>query len=139
MRPMHGFTLLEAIVALTLLSSGLMAAFSWFNQDVRHLIKINDLALQETVIMEALARIEHEDLFSTDHGSYQWDGYAISWQAKPMEAVKQGATSRGGRSHYDVALYDIALELRYHGRLVATPQTRITQFKRVREPYRGHY
>ena len=128
----RGFTLLEAIVALTILSMGLMAAFSWFNQGILHLIWINDLALEEVVTEEVLSRLELEDFTHKGSGSYQLEDYIISWQATPMEPTKEGVSAMGGRSLYDISLYNIELELSYKGRLISTPTTRITQSKKVR-------
>ncbi len=128
----RGFTLLEAIVALTILSMGLMAAFSWFNQGILHLIRINDLALEEVVTEEVLSRLELEDFAYKGSGSYQLEDYIINWQATPMEPTKAGISPMGGRSLYDIALYNIELELVYRGRLISTPTTRITQSKKVR-------
>ncbi len=128
----RGFTLLEAIVALTILSMGLMAAFSWFNQGILHLIRINDLALEEVVTEEVLSRLELEDFAYKGSGSYQLEDYIINWQATPMEPTKEGVSAMGGRSLYDISLYNIELELSYKGRLISTPTTRITQSKKVR-------
>ena len=128
----RGFTLLEAIVALTILSMGLMAAFSWFNQGILHLIRINDLALEEVVTEEVLSRLELEDFTHKGSGSYQLEDYIINWQATPMEPTKEGVSAMGGRSLYDISLYNIELELSYKGRLISTPTTRITQSKKVR-------
>ena len=109
-----------------------MAAFSWLNQDVRHLMKINDLALEEVVTEEVLSRLELEDFTLKGSGSYQLADYRINWQATPVEPAKAGTSPIGGLGLYDIALYDIELELIYKGRLISTPKTRITQFKKVR-------
>ncbi len=132
MKSNHGFTLLEAIVALTILSMGLMAAFGWFSQDIRHLIRINDLALEEVVTEEVLSRLELEDFTYRRSGRYQLADYTIDWQATAIEPPKAGMTPMGGQSLYDIALYNIELELVYKGRLISTPTTRITQSKKVR-------
>ena len=132
MRSRDGFTLLEAIVALTVLSIGLMAVFGWFNQNIRHLIKINDLALEEGVTEEALARLELEDFTSATSGSYQFGDYAVRWRAIPIEPPRAGVSSTGGQGLYEITLYGIELEIVYRGRLISTPKTRMTRFKKVR-------
>ncbi len=132
MKSNDGFTLLEAIVALTVLSIGLMAVFGWFNQNIRHLIKINDLALEEVVTEEVMARLELEDFAGAASGSYQLGDHTVGWRATPVEPRRAGLSPRGSQSLYEIALYEVELEITYRGRLISAPKTRMTRFKKVR-------
>lgn len=129
-----GFTLLEAIVALVILSGGLLAAYAWFSQDMRHLIKINDLALEETVVSEAVDRLELVDFAKQATGDFQWGDYQVMWEAVPLEPSKQGRTPAGGVSLYDLTLYQVHMRLSYRGRHFASPQLRMVKYRQARKP-----
>ena len=128
-----GFTLLEAIVALVILSGGLLAAYAWFSQDIRYLIKVNDLSLEETVVSETIERLELEDFGKNREGSFPWRDYRVKWAAVPLEAPKSGRSSEGGGGLYDVTLYQVQLELLYKGRPFASPHLRMVKFRQVRK------
>jgi general secretion pathway protein I len=129
-----GFTLLEAIVALVILSGGLMAAYAWFSQDIHHLIKVNDLALEEAVISEAMDRLELEDFDKNKKGSFQWGDYRVAWETMPLEAPRTGRSPSGGEGLYDLTLYQVQLELYYQDRFFASPHFRMVKYRQVREP-----
>lgn len=132
-----GFTLLEAIVALVILSSGLMAAYAWFSQDIRYLVKVNDLALEEAAISEAVDRLKLEDFASNAEGTFQWGDYQVDWQAIPLEPPRIGRSFLGGTGLYDLTLYQVRLTLYYRGRLFAAPAFRMVKYRQVREPAFG--
>lgn len=69
-RPEPGFTLLESIVALAILSVGLMAAFAWFDRDVDALRRMDRVALESVVLDVALARLKRIDLASERDGTF---------------------------------------------------------------------
>ena len=55
MRAAAGFTLLEAVVALTILGFVLLGAFTWVGNDLNALGKVRDLALEESAVQQAIA------------------------------------------------------------------------------------
>lgn len=128
-----GFTLLEAIVALVILSGGLMAAYAWFGQDIRYMIKVNDLSLEETAISEAVDRLALEDFGQRTEGSFPWGDYQVDWVATPLEAPRAGRSPDGGGSLYGFTLYQVQLSLFYQGRLFASPHLRMVKSRKVRK------
>ena len=58
MRAAAGFTLLEAVVALTILGFVLLGAFTWVGNDLSALGKVRDLALEESAVQQAVAELE---------------------------------------------------------------------------------
>jgi len=124
-----GFTLLETIVALVILSSGLMAAYGWFSQDTNSLLKVNDLAHEELVLNEVLARLEQESFSSNENGSYLWGEYRASWQARLVEPVKSGRSSLGATGLYQLGLYNVQIGLYYKDRLITEPTVRMVKYR----------
>ncbi len=111
-----------------------MAAYAWFSQDISHLIKMNELAQEDTLSRELIARLERQDFSQKASGSFHWADYRVNWQANLVEPVKDGRTQVGARSLYELSLYDVSVELLVSGRLFSTPVVRITQYRQVREP-----
>lgn len=130
----RGFTLLEAIVALAVLSAGLLAAFAWFQQGIQALIKVDNWALEEPVLLEAVERLRLEDFNERASGNYQWRDYRVDWRADLLEPAKEGVNSLGSTGYFDVFLYRVSLDLFFNDRLIAQPSVILTKSKQVRAP-----
>jgi general secretion pathway protein I len=129
----RGFTLLEAIVALTILAAALLGAYAWVATDLGALGKVRDLALEEAAIQQAISQLEQTDLAERPTGRIDWQGYRIDWQAEPLEPTRDGRTAVGGRGVWNLTLYRIQLDVMRGQRLLAAPELRLLQQVRVRE------
>lgn len=134
MRRQRGFTLLEAIVALTILSAALLGAYSWVSGNIQSLVKVRALALEEAAIKQALGVMESQDLATQPRGSYALRDFQVDWDAVPVEPVHPGRSTVGGIGLYDFTLYQVDLQVFAREQLIAVPSLRMTQFQRVREP-----
>ena len=114
-----GFSLLEAIVALVILSAGLMAAYSWFDRGLDALIRMEKLALEESVVQETMERIQLQDLDKLKSGSFAWQQYDVRWSSKLHEPTKRGLSSVGSSSFFDISLYQVNLDLSHNGKPIA--------------------
>lgn len=129
----QGFSLLEAIVALTILSMAMLGAYSWIATDIGALRRVRDLALEEAAVRQAIAELEQLDLAAQPAGSIDWRDFSVEWSATPLEPARHGRTSVGGAGLYDLTLQQVRLAVYQDGRLIATPEVRITQYARKRE------
>ena len=77
MRRNAGFTLLEAVVALTILGFVLLGAFTWVGNDLGALGKVRDLALEESAVQQAIAELEQIDLGAQSGGNFDWRGFRV--------------------------------------------------------------
>jgi general secretion pathway protein I len=130
----RGFTLLEAIVALTILSAALLGAYSWVSGNIQSLIRVRALALEEAAVKQALGVLESQDLATQPQGSYAFRDFRVDWDALALEPAHPGRSTVGGMGLYDFVLYQVEMQVFARERLVATPQLRVVQYERVREP-----
>ena len=129
-----GFSLMEAIVALVILSAGLMATYSWFDQGIKALIKVDNLALEESVIKESIERLELQDFANQDEGVFVWKDYRVDWHAEQVEPGRMGRTGIGTSGIYDLFFFRVDLDLFQGERLFAEREVFLVRHKVVRAP-----
>lgn len=127
----RGFSLLEAIIALLVVSSAVLGAYSWVGSNIQTLNRVRDLALEESATRHALDQLQQTELALLDQGEMQWRGYRIQWQAEPVEPTRRGRTAVGGNGLYELTLYHIALSIFSDERLIAMPELRLVQYQRA--------
>lgn len=120
----HGFSLLEAIVALVILCAALLGAASWVASDLRALGRIAALAPEEAALTHALDVLEGTDLGEHPAGSIAWRDCRIDWSATPLEPARRG----GAGSRLRFTLQEVALTVSRDGRLIAAPRVRLVQY-----------
>lgn len=134
MRAAAGFTLLEAVVSLTILGFALMGAFTWVGNNLSSLGKVRDLALEESAVQQAIAELEQVDLGLQPAGVIDWKGLRIGWRAELLTPVRQGRTGAGAPGFYDLALYDVELDLANGSRVLGRQQLRMVQYALAHRP-----
>lgn len=125
-----GFTLLEAIVALTILGVVMIGAWTWIGNGMRALGKVQRLALEETAIDAAFGVLEQQDFGAVASGDIDWQDYRIGWSAAPALPAREGRTSVGGVGRHRFTLYDVDLAIYHAGTLIATPRVRMLRHAR---------
>ena len=134
MRPRQsGFTLLESIVAIVILSMGLLATYSWVSVSIDALVRSGEVFSQEALASEALAQLENVDLENQQTGVIEQGDLQVVWEATPVEK-KSGVNSAGYTSLYDHTLFDVTFDVRKGNRLLARYQTKAVSSDQVRTP-----
>lgn len=129
----RGFSLLEAIVALVILSAAMLGAYGWLATDVRALQNVRALALEEAAVQQALAQLEQTDLAAQPSGSIAWRDYRIEWNATALEPARAGRSTTGQRGSYELTLHRVSLAVFAGERLIGTPQLRMVQYTAARD------
>lgn len=128
-----GFTLLEAIVAMVLISGVGMALFSWINQNISSLHRIlesNARAEATTNILEYMGRINP---MLTPEGSTDLGSYRLHWIAQPEGNPRDGKSAPFGVDLYQFALYDARVDVkRQNGLPWFDIKLRMLGYKKVR-------
>lgn len=108
----RGFTLLEAIVALTLISSAGMALFAWVNSNIATLSRVEQSSQRVAATRNALQFMQTVNPMLAPSGEETLGEYRIRWQAEPVTDTVDGANFPYGISLYQFALYDTRIEVR---------------------------
>jgi general secretion pathway protein I len=139
-RAARGFTLLEAIVAMTIFSMCALALFGWQSGSLRALDRIEARATRAEQVRLAMAALANVNPMTELKGERVVGDERVRWQATPVEPVRTGKTQVGLPSLFDVGLYDLAVVVQrgdaageagvttFHVRLVGYKQVRQTGF-----------
>ena len=120
----RGFTLLETIVALVLIASTGMALLSWINTNLITLQRVQKLQQSQEAIRNALAFMDTINPLETPQGQQTIGIYNLQWQAQAVELPKDGMSTTGYISLFQLGLYDTKIEISLVGE--KTPLTHIT-------------
>ena len=129
----QGFTLLEAIVAIALVSSVLMALYSLINTDLISLRRAEAAVQSRTIIEEFTHRIELVELGDGADGAMEIPPYAVDWTASLVEPTQMGRQQRGAPGLYDLSLFDVSFEVRRERAFVAEGTLRQLRYIKVRD------
>ena len=128
-----GFTLLEAMVAIIVLSMSLFAAYSWIDVSVQSLVRSEQIFAQEMLVNEFSERLGLVELEDVQGGDMQIGEYNLVWSAEPLE-TGPGVTITGFEGLYAHTLYNVKVGVQQRGQLVAKHRTRFVATKQVRQP-----
>ena len=124
-RSSPGFTLLESVVALMILSVGLTAAFAWFDRDVDALRRMDRVALEDVALDVALDHLRTIDLVAEPTGTFTWRGYEVDWTSNVADQ-RQGKAMIGTRGFHDLTLYRAEIAISYETRLISQRRVLLT-------------
>ena len=129
-----GFTLVEAIVALVVLSMSLMATYGWIQVSVEILIKTDEVTNQEIGLGQLVANLQSVDFAKQLDGKYDYGELSFSWIAKPYEKKRPGRNVLGRKGAYDHTLYVISIVVSKGASRVANYRVRLVDSVLVRPP-----
>lgn len=110
-----GFTLLEAIVALVLISSAGLALFGWINGNIMALTRIQDANARAEATINILEYIDRVNPMLTPEGRAPLGTYSIQWRSQPISKITDGVNSPLGISLYQMALYSTTVSVMSEG------------------------
>ncbi|MBO6658535.1 MAG: prepilin-type N-terminal cleavage/methylation domain-containing protein [Pseudomonadales bacterium] len=132
-RSCQGFTLLEAMVAIVILTTAMFATYSWVNVSVQMLIRADEVMTQEILLDELVNRLHLIDLERERSGELSLDGLVAEWHAQPLLS-REGKNTRGFTGYYDHHLHVVDILVKRNDQKVAEYSTRLGTYHRVREP-----
>lgn len=110
-----GFTLLEAIVALVLISTAGLALFSWINGNIMALTRIQDANARSEATVNILEYMDRVNPMLTPEGDTRLGEYTMHWRSRPITNVIDGANYPRGISLYQMALYSTSILVKTDG------------------------
>lgn len=137
MRPVRiprGFSLLEAIVALTILATAGMALFAAMSQSVQMVSRAENARLADSAVRNAAAWMETVNPMETPQGEQQLGEVTLRWSAQLVEPERDAMTGYMQPGLYRLGLYDVRMELLQDGRPLTETVLRRVGYRQVREP-----
>jgi len=101
-----GFSLLEAIVALVLLSTSGMALFSWINNNLSGLNHALEIVQKSQYRKNALALMQQINPALEQKGQTNLGDFTVIWQAVPITPMKHELTLSGAQGPYLLGLFE---------------------------------
>lgn len=118
-RDCRGFSLLEAIVALTIFSICAMALYGWLAVNVNALGRVEARAIAVRDGRAALAALESVNPMDEPTGERALPGaLVVRWEAKELVPRKPGVGPAGTPLIFDLALYQLDVRVMRSGREV---------------------
>jgi len=114
----QGFSLLEAIVALVLMATCLMALYAWLSANTLALNRAgwHVRALQDA--RAARAVLDTINPMAEPRGVRELPPLTIRWTAQPASEQRFGINRFGRPTQFDVRLYDLEVEVLRDGAVV---------------------
>lgn len=104
-RKQHGFTLIEAIVALVLIATTGMALFSWINSNIITLNRIQENNNENAATVNAVEYMNNINPMTSPEGQANLGSYRLSWKAEAITEPRDGSGYPSGISLYQLSLY----------------------------------
>lgn len=121
-----GFSLLEAIVALTLMATCLLSLYAWLSASTLALNRVSAKALSLQDSRAAMAVVETINPMATPEGVRQLDPLEIRWKASPLTDMRLGMSPAYSATPFDFRLYLLDVTVMRDKRVVNEFQVRKT-------------
>lgn len=133
----HGFTLIEAIVALVLIATTGMALFSWINSNIMTLNRVQLTNAENAATSNILDYMNTVNPMATPDGTARLGAYSIDWKSVAIVDLRDGAGYPYGVSLYQFGLYQTKITIKKtSGEFWFALNLQQVGFKRVRDTAR---
>ena len=140
MRQQKGFSLLEAIVAMVILTTVGLAVFSWLNNYFNYLAAVERIARETVLIRNVSEMMQTINPLLQPEGTVDWesdDADEVRWTSSFIMAPRDGVRNTGMIGFYQVSLHQVDVEIlsakhetiRFDLRLVGYQQARRPSFE----------
>lgn len=130
----RGFTLLETIIALVLISSVGMALLSWVHNNILNLQQVRNANERNQAIRNTLSFMDTINPSLTPSGEHQLGMFFIRWQATLVDGPKDGVTLEGKIGYFQLALFDNNITILKDDQILTQFTLRQVGYQQVRTP-----
>ncbi|WP_395338813.1 prepilin-type N-terminal cleavage/methylation domain-containing protein [Ningiella sp. W23] len=131
-----GFSLLEAIVALLLVTMISMVAFSWISSLLISVGKIEENAYSNQVQRNVTEFLADINVMAQPEGTQQFGRVSISWNAELIEPIRRGQSLAIGPTPYELGLYRVFVNIENDDlELLSFEQTQVGYRALQNEPF----
>ena len=117
-RQQLGFSLLEAIVALTIMATSLLALYAWLSTNTLALSRVQESAAALSDARAAMAIMDTVNPMSQPDGTRQLPPLEVHWTSSPLTDRRLGMSPTGGITQFDFRLYELTIEVRRNNQIV---------------------
>ncbi|MBT73300.1 MAG: hypothetical protein CMQ15_14905 [Gammaproteobacteria bacterium] len=125
----RGFTLLESIVALVILSTSCVAIYSWLSTSLDGLRRVDDTVTIKLITDDLGAYFRTVTIENETEETLTLNGYQVDWMARLVEPKQLGRHPMGTSSNFILGLYQIDAIVSKDNREVGQFKTRTVSFK----------
>lgn len=130
----RGFSLLEAVVAMVLISGTGAALFSWINTELASVSRLQQSNARAEALANVLELMHTVNPMLTPEGTLSVAAFRLTWNAKAVTPIQDGVSYPQGISLYQLALYDTMVRvINPDGTLWFDLTLRQVGYKRVRD------
>ncbi|MBO1254139.1 prepilin-type N-terminal cleavage/methylation domain-containing protein [Alteromonas sp. 5E99-2] len=122
----RGFSLIEAIVALVILSIVFTTVWGWFGTAVVSTERIRSTVGLPAAVNEFISRIELEDLSQVQNGEMAIDDYVIEWQSNTIRRSDDASYRR--QPAWIIGLFHINANIFLDGVLITSIETQSVRY-----------
>jgi len=130
----QGFTLLEAIVAMVILTSASLALYSLFNTNLITLGRVQQVSSEVPLVEQATQHLLAMNLTQAAAGEFEVDGARVVWSAELLEPYRQSQNVRGFIGYFQLGLYTVEFAISNKNELLGSYTLRLVGYEKVREP-----
>lgn len=120
-----GFSLIEAIVALVILSLVFTTIWGWFGTAIRSSAKIEQAVALPQIFSQFTVQLELENLTNKNSGEYVIGDYQVQWQASVAKSSVNEVYRR--QPAWIVTLYNINASIWLKGREIESFSSQVVQ------------
>lgn len=106
-----GFSLLEAIVALTLLAMSGAALFSWIDSSARNLQRASQATERALLRINAVELVSNINPAERPEGKIESGPFTFRWRTREIDPLQDARAYPRGMSLYQVGLFETTVEV----------------------------
>lgn len=103
----RGFSLLEAIIALTIMASTLLVLYGWLSSSALALGRVQENAVLLQDMRSAVAVVDTLNPMDRPEGEMRSGDLTISWTSTPLTDIRLAITRSNLPSAFDVRLFEM--------------------------------
>lgn len=130
----RGFSLLEAVVALTILAAAGLASFAALTQSLQMVGRAERAREADLSLRNSMAWLDLVNPMEQPTGEQVMGEYVLRWSSQPLEPVRDTATGYLQPGLHEVGLYRMELELWREGVLEREAVLQRIGYRQVRQP-----
>jgi prepilin-type N-terminal cleavage/methylation domain-containing protein len=118
----HGFSLIEAIVALVVLSLVFTSVWGWFGTAATSTQRIESAVAMPEVFSQFIINLELESLEEVRNGQFVISDYEVNWTSIPQRQSNNETYRR--QPKWIVTLFDVQADVTRNGKIISSFNTK---------------